>query len=165
MGKRVGKYKISKRESALSLVDGGKLTGMIQGTAGKGFANGLADISGLTPVTITTNTTAALNTHSVQKGKYINCATDAVTITLPGVTVGSSYIIVNSAADGGALLTISPDSSDKFLVDIAGAAGTDNKDIINTKATQIQFDYVKLVGLSADGWLIDDIRGTWVDQG
>ena len=124
----------------------------------------MADISGLTPVTITSNTTAALNTHSVQVGKYINCATDNVTITLPGVTVGSSFIIVNSAADGTALLTISPDSGDKFLVDIAGAAGTDDKDIINTKATQVQFDYVKLVGLSSAGWLIDDIRGTWVDE-
>ena len=164
MSKRIGKYKVSKKDSDLSALDGGKLTGIIEGSAGKGFANGMADISGLTAVTITGDTTAALNTHSVQKGKYINCATDAVTITLPAVTVGSSYIIVNSAADGTALLTISPNSSDKFLVDIAGAAGTDNKDIINTKATQVQFDYVKLVGLSADGWLIDDIRGTWVDQ-
>ena len=132
--------------------------------AGKGLANGEADISGLTAVTITGDTTAALNTHSIQKGAYINCATDAVTVTLPAVVVGATFIIVNSASDGGALLTISPNSNDKFLVDIAGAAGTDNKDIVNTKATQTKFDYVKLVGLSADGWLIDDIRGTWVDQ-
>ena len=86
------------------------------------------------------------------------------TLTLPAVVVGASFIIVNTAADGGALLTISHNSSDKFLVDIAGAALTNNKDIINTKATQIKYDYVKLVGLSADGWLIDDIRGTWVDE-
>ena len=164
MATRIGKYKVSKRDSAISLIDGGKLTGIIEGSADKGFANGMADISGLTPVTITTNTTAALNTHSVQVGKFINCATDAVTVTLPAVTVGSSFIIVNSAPDGTALLTISPNSNDKFLVDIAGGAGTDNKDIINTKATQVKFDYVKLVGLSSAGWLIDDIRGTWVDQ-
>ncbi len=71
---------------------------------------------------------------------------------------------MNTAADGGALLTISPNASDKFLVDIAGAAGTDNKDIINTKATQSQYDYVHLVGLSSVGWHIQDIRGTWVDE-
>jgi hypothetical protein len=156
MAKRIGKYKVSNKESAISALDGGKLTGIIEGSAGKGFANGMADVSGLTAVT--------LSADSVQVGKYVNIATDAKTLTLPAVVVGATFIIVNSAADGGALLTISPNSNDKFLVDIAGAAGTDNKDIINTKATQIQYDYVKLVGLSADGWLIDDIRGTWVDQ-
>ncbi len=78
--------------------------------------------------------------------------------------IGASFIIVNTSTDGGSLLTISPNASDKFLVDIAGGAGTDNKDIILAKATQSQYDYVKLTGLTADGWLIDDIRGTWVDQ-
>ena len=96
--------------------------------------------SGLTAVVVTTST-LAVATHTVQVGAYVEVA-----------------------ADAGALLTISPNSSDKFLVDIAGAAGTDNKDIINTKATQGKYDYVKLVGLSSDGWLIDEVRGTWVDQ-
>ena len=164
MSKRIGKYKVSKKDSDLSALDGGKLTGIIEGSAGKGFANGMADVSGLTAVTLDDDTTLAVDTHSVQVGKYVNIATDAKTLTLPAVVVGATFIIVNSAADGTALLTISPNSNDKFLVDIAGAAGTDNKDIINTKATQVQFDYVKLVCLSSAGWLIDDIRGTWVDQ-
>jgi hypothetical protein len=120
--------------------------------------------SGLSAVTLTADTTLALATHSVQVGAYVNIATDAKTLTLPAVTVGSSYIIVNSAADAGALLTISPNSSDQFLVDIAGAAGTDNKDIINTKATQSRLDYVHLMGIDAIGWMIADIRGTWVDE-
>ena len=71
---------------------------------------------------------------------------------------------MNTAADAGALLTISPNASDKFLVDIAGAAGTDNKDIINTKATQKKYDFVHLMGMDAAGWCIADIRGTWVDE-
>jgi len=50
------------------------------------------------------------------------------------------------------------------LVDIAGAAGTDNKDIINTKATQARLDFVHLIGMAAAGWCIADVRGTWVDQ-
>jgi hypothetical protein len=120
--------------------------------------------SGLTAVTLTADTTLALATHSVQVGAYVNIATDAKTLTLPAVTVGSSYIIVNSAADAGALLTISPNSSDKFLVDIAGAAGTDDKDIVNTKATQARLDFVHLIGMHANGWHIADVRGTRVDQ-
>ena len=120
--------------------------------------------SGGEAINLSADTTLAVATHSVQVGKFVTISADAKTLTLPAVVVGASFIIVNTAADGGALLTISPNASDKFLVDIAGAAGTDNKDIINTKATQIKYDYVKLVGLSSVGWLIDDIRGTWVDE-
>lgn len=120
--------------------------------------------SGGEAINLSADTTLAVATHSAQVGKFVTISTDAKTLTLPAVVVGATFVIVNTAADGGALLTISPNASDKFLVDIAGAAGTDNKDIVNTKATQNQYDYVKLVGLSADGWLIDDIRGTWVDQ-
>ena len=120
--------------------------------------------SGLSAVTLTADTTLAIATHSVQVGAYVNIATDAKTLTLPAVVLGASFIIVNSAADAGALLTISPNGSDKFLVDIAGAAGTDNKDIINTKATQAKFDFVHLIGMAAAGWHIADIRGTWVDE-
>ena len=130
----------------------------------KGLQIGTAGISGLAASLQTTGTIAVAD-DSVQVGKYCTVSADAQTLTLPAVVVGASFIIVNIAADGGALLTISPNGSDKFLVDIAGAAGTDDKDIINTKATQKQYDYVHLIGLSAVGWLIHDIRGTWVDQG
>ena len=120
--------------------------------------------SGGEEINLTDDTTLAVNTHSVQVGKFVTISADAKTLTLPAVVVGASFIIVNTANDGESLLTISPNSSDKFLVDIAGAAGTNNKDIILAKATQSKYDYVHLVGLSADGWLIQDIRGTWVDE-
>ena len=129
----------------------------------KGLQIGTAGISGL-GASLQTTGTIAIADDSVQVGKYCTVSADAQTLTLPAVVVGASFIIVNIAADAGALLTISPNASDKFLVDIAGAAGTDDKDIINTKATQKQYDYVHLIGLSAVGWLIHDIRGTWVDE-
>ena len=140
------------------------LKGFVSTATDKGIMNGEAGISGLTPIVLTTGT-LALATHSVQVGAYVEVAADAQTLTLPAVVIGASFIIVNTAPDGGALLTISPDSGDKFLVDIAGATGTDNKDIINTKVTQKQYDYVHLIGTDAAGWLIFNIRGTWVDQG
>ena len=120
--------------------------------------------SGGEAINLSADTTLAVNTHSVQVGKFVTISADAKTLTLPAVVVGASFIIVNTATDGSSLLTISPNSSDKFLVDIAGGAGTDNKDIILAKATQNQYDYVHLVGLSSVGWHIQDIRGTWVDQ-
>ena len=120
--------------------------------------------SGGEAINLDADTTLAVNTHSVQVGKFVTISADAKTLTLPAVVVGASFIIVNTASDGNSLLTISPNSSDKFLVDIAGAAGTDNKDVILAKATQDQYDYIHLVGLSSNGWYISDVRGTWVDE-
>lgn len=94
-------------------------------------------------------------------GKTIVC-TAAATITLPAVGVGHCYTIVNGV--GGVLVSVSPDSSDKFLFDIAGAAGTDDKDIQNTGATAKAGDFVHLIGLAAAGWGIINRSGTWVDE-
>ena len=120
--------------------------------------------SGGEEINLTDDTTLAVNTHSVQVGKFVTISADDKTLTLPAVVVGASFVIVNTAAPGSAKLTISPNSSDKFLVDIAGAAGTDNKDVILAKATQDQYDYIHLVGLTSAGWYISDVRGTWVDE-
>jgi hypothetical protein len=124
----------------------------------------IQSLSGKTPLLLSADTTLAVANHSLQVGKYIEIAADAKTLTLPAVVVGASFIIVNTANDGESLLTISPNGSDKFLVDIAGAAGTDNKDIILAKATQKQHDFVHLIGLSADGWLIHNLAGVWSDE-
>ena len=121
-------------------------------------------LSGGAEINLSADTTLAVDTHSVQVGKFVTISADAKTLTLPAVVVGASFVIVNTAAPGSAKLTISPNSSDKFLVDIAGAAGTDNKDVILAKATQDQYDYIHLVGLTSAGWYISDVRGTWVDE-
>ena len=120
-------------------------------------------VNGLSALLVTTGT-LAYATHSIVRGKYVTVSADAQTLTLPAVIVGAVFIIVNIAADGGALLTIDPNGSDKFLLDIAGAAGTDGNTISNTKATQNQGDFVKLVGMSADGWAITEIGGIWADE-
>ena len=125
----------------------------------------LPSFANYTAVGLTEDTTLAVANHSAQTGKYVTMNVDAKTITLPAVAIGATFIIVNTAADGGSLLTISPAADDKFLVNIAGEAGANNKDIINPKTSQKQYDYVKLVGLTADGWLIDEIRGVWADEG
>tara|TARA_R110000751_G_C13654725_1_gene468464 strand:- start:426 stop:851 length:426 start_codon:yes stop_codon:yes gene_type:complete len=121
-------------------------------------------LSGLAPIRLIADTTLAVATHSAQVGSYVEVYADAKTLTLPAVVVGASFIIVNVMDDAGALLTISPNANDKFLVDIAGAAGTDDKDVINTKATQKKYDFIHLVGLSAVGWAIHNVSGIWVDQ-
>ena len=41
---------------------------------------------------------------------------------------------------------------------------TDNKDIILAKDSQKENDFVHLIGLSGDGYLIHNVSGVWSDQ-
>ena len=91
--------------------------------------------------------------------------TQACVFTLPAIAdVKGDIWIINGAPDG-TLMTISPNASDKFVWDVAGAAGTDDKDIINTAVTAKKGDYVKLRYGAAAGWAIKEMGGTWVDEG
>ena len=88
----------------------------------------------------------------------------ACVFTLPGIgVVGQTFWVINGAADG-TLMTIVIDSSDKFLWDVAGAAGTNNKDVYNTAATALKGDYIKLAYGAAAGWIISEMGGTWIDE-
>ena len=88
----------------------------------------------------------------------------ACVFTLPGIgVVGQTFWVINGAADG-TLMTITIDASDKFLWDVAGAAGTNNKDVYNTAATAKKGDYVKLRYGAAAGWSIKEMGGTWADE-
>ena len=94
-------------------------------------------------------------------GKWMLCDTDGVVFTLPSTAAGISYNIVNIAEDGAAKLSVSPAAADK--IQGPDIAGVDDKDLINTKATQLQGDFVKLVG-GADGWFVVDIGGVWAAE-
>lgn len=96
-------------------------------------------------------------------------ATDNAVITLPDAAAGNAgqeVVIQNTAADGAAKLSISPDSSDK----IAGGIGSvysgavANKDWINTKATQKKGDYVRLRSDGVDTWWIVGGIGVWASE-
>ena len=133
----------------------------VDGSVGSTFANGVPAFSNVIEVDAST-LTLALATHCgrpvVQK--------QACVFTLPavsGAVVGQTFWIINGADDGTAM-TISPDGADAFLWDVAGAAGTDDKDIINTAATAKKGDYVKISYGSATGWTIDEMGGTWADE-
>lgn len=96
-------------------------------------------------------------------GKVIYIDTDAFAITLPATVVGYKYTFVNAGAFGAVAINISPDANDKIMgPDIAG---TDNKDLINTKATARRGDYVTMIADGANGWMVTDIKGTWAEEG
>jgi hypothetical protein len=85
---------------------------------------------------------------------------DAKVITLPATTASATFIIRNGGAtDGAVAVNISPAADDK--IQGCGLTAADGKDLINTKATAKVGDSITLVGDGTDGWIIQDMTGTW----
>lgn len=95
-------------------------------------------------------------------GKAFFVDTDAVVITLPAVATPVNCKIVNIGAFGTILVAISPNASDK--VQGPDLPGTDNKDLLNTKATARRGDFAKLATGDANGALVTELRGTWATE-
>ena len=87
---------------------------------------------------------------------------DGQVFQLPSLAVGNVITFVNMAPDGTAGISISPDALDGI-----GYAGsdTDNKDVINTKATSKRGDFITIA--SEDGvvsWKVVAARGVWAKE-
>lgn len=99
---------------------------------------------------------------ALDTGKVMEVDTDAVKITLPSTAVGLFYHIRNVGGDGVVEILVDPAAADKIMGPDIG--GVDNKDLINTKATQKKGDYVTLFGDGSLGWYVTDINGTWAAE-
>ncbi|MDO8778097.1 MAG: hypothetical protein Q7K57_57145 [Burkholderiaceae bacterium] len=95
-------------------------------------------------------------------GKVFFVDTDAVVVTLPVVATPVNCKIVNIAAFGAAKVSIDPAAADK--VQGPDLPGTDNKDLINTKATARRGDFVVLGTGDANGALVRELRGIWATE-
>lgn len=107
----------------------------------------------------TANYTVVITTDS---GKTFSSVLDGIVYTLPSIATGNTVTFVNMAPDGVAALNISPAAIDSITY--AGSA-VDDKDLINTKATAKQGDFVTLASL--DGvisWQVVDARGVWAKE-
>ena len=108
----------------------------------------------------TANYTVVITTDS---GKTFVSELDAIVFALPSIAIGNTVTFVNMAEDGTAALNISPATVDGITY--AGSS-TDNKDLINTKATANKGDFVTLASL--DGvvaWQVVAVRGVWAKEG
>jgi hypothetical protein len=107
----------------------------------------------------TANYTVVITTDS---GKTFTSKLDGMVFTLPAIAIGNTITFVNMANDGAASLAISPAAADGITY--AGSS-TDNKDLINTKATAKQGDYVTLASLNGtDAWQVVAARGIWAKE-
>jgi len=96
-------------------------------------------------------------------GKLLVVTVDAKIITLPAVAVPVNCTIVNGGAFGTIAVNVSPAAADK--IQGPDLPGTDNKDLINTKATARRGDFVTLATGDANGPLAVALRGTWATEG
>ncbi len=105
------------------------------------------------------NYTVVITTDS---GQTFTSETDGVVFTLPSIAIGNTITFVNNAVNETNTLTISPAAIDGITY--AGSS-TDDKDLINTKATSKRGDFVTLASL--DGvvaWQVVAARGIWAKE-
>lgn len=94
-------------------------------------------------------------------GKLFQVTVDAKAITLPAVE-GMTCRIANGAAFGTSIVTISPNANDGIKG--PDLTNTDDKDLINTKATACRGDFVDLEYGDATGWVVKKMVGTWAKE-
>ena len=100
--------------------------------------------------------------QAADSGKTFTSSTDGVVFTLPAIAIGYVFTFVNTGTDGGNTLTISPNASDGILY--AGSL-TDDKDLINTKATSKVGDFVKIASMNSTAhWTVVEAQGTWAKE-
>jgi hypothetical protein len=118
--------------------------------------------AGVTGFNITQKDSSYTVVISTDSGKTFLSNTTDVVFTLPAIAIGNVFTFVNTAADGGNNLTISPNSNDGILY--LGSL-TDNKDVINTASTSKVGDYVTIASLNSTAhWTVVDAQGVWAKE-
>ncbi len=106
---------------------------------------------------------AATLTADIQDtGKAFWVSVDSV-ITLPATAAGGLTRLMCGGAFGTVQISADPVSADKVMG--PNIAGTDNKDLINTKATARRGDFVDLLFGHTDGPVVTAMVGTWATEG
>jgi len=92
-------------------------------------------------------------------GKLFVVTVDAKIVTVPAVATPVNCVIMNGGAFGAVAVNVSPAAADK--IQGPDLPGTDDHDLINTKATAKRGDFVRLATGDANGPLVVELRGTW----
>jgi len=124
------------------------------------FPNGISSFLVDNNATLkTANYTVVISTDS---GSTFTSTLDAIVYTLPSIAIGNTVTFINLALDGGAKLSISPAAADGITYD---GSSTDNKDLINTKATAKYGDFVTIASLDGTtAWQVVAARGIWAKE-
>lgn len=108
--------------------------------------------------------TAQTLTRAESGAVIISTAADLVHV-LPATAAGLRYtfLITTAALSVGTGLSISPVAAD--FITGNGLTATDDKDLINSGASDRAGDCVTIVADGVDGWYIESVVGTWAKEG
>lgn len=107
---------------------------------------------------ITSNLSVAANDSGAT---YVTTAgSGTITYTLPATQAGIEYTFL--CGDAGSEIALSPNAADRIMG--KGITAADDKDYINTNATNAVGDLVTIRGDGADGWWVVNERGTWARE-
>lgn len=125
--------------------------------------------AGLLTSNLATKAAAYTVAFATDANGIIQDSTDNAVITLPDITAGSkgfTITVQNVAANGGALISVSPDATDKIKGSVGSVqfSGTANKDAQNTKATAKLGDFITLVSDGVDTWWVQGGQGVWASE-
>lgn len=125
-------------------------------------------ITGLRKIAATDSGGYTVSSKS-DSGIVVRAGTDGDIVSLPDAAAenaGQIVTVINVASNGGALVSISPHSSDAIFGTIGAnsASGTANKDWQNTKATAKKGDYTTLISDGISAWWIIGGVGIWVSE-
>lgn len=90
---------------------------------------------------------------------FLSEAVDLV-FTLPSTAAGLTYTFICHTVSATTGLSISPAAADA----IHYTTSVDNKDLINTAASDVEGDMVTIVGDGVDGWWVTAVKGTWAKE-
>ena len=121
MAKRIGKYKIDKRDSALSLADGGSVGGNIVLLGGK-------TLSGVKNEVVGSASGASVTLTAAQSGATVFVGGGARVITLPVVEAGLNFKLVFATAHAHVISS----SAGTSLLNYTGIDNTNGTTIART---------------------------------
>lgn len=134
---------------------GGKVTveagGILDMQAGSKQATPIANITSSRPVTV------------AESGTVFFLKAVDLKMTLPSTAVGLTYTFVVHTVSASTGAQIDPAALDAIMN--AGDTSVDDKDLLNTPATDTEGDSVTIVGDGVDGWWVTAITGIWAKEG
>jgi hypothetical protein len=110
---------------------------------------------------------------AAESGVVFLVGADAKTATLPSsaaVGAGVKYAFVNNGADGAYGFTVAVNAVDKLMGSFSNGrtkitmSGTDDKNIVNTKSTANNGDYLIIESDGVNGWYIIGGSGIWTEE-
>lgn len=106
--------------------------------------------------------TADYTLTAADSGKVFLAGAVDLVFTLPSTVSGLVYTIVVKTVSASTGCSVSPAAADQIVGN--GFTVADDKDAINTAATDAVGDSITVVGDGSVGWYITNVAGTWARE-